>query len=145
MNFLSINIRGMRVDGKAGWSRNLRKRYAVDFLGFQESQVSRLSFRDLVNFWGDGSLDFDVMDPHGRSGGIVNMWNPKVFKKLSSFKQRHFVVTTGSLVSDGTVLNVFNVYAPQRAGAKKRLWEDLAGHIRGCSGLIVLMGDFNAV
>ncbi|KAJ0537080.1 putative Endonuclease/exonuclease/phosphatase superfamily [Helianthus annuus] len=33
----------------------------------------------------------------------------------------------------------------KRAGAKKRLWEDLARVIRACQGMMVLLGDFNAV
>lgn len=145
MNMLSINIRGMGVEGKAGWVRGLRNRYGVEFIGLQESQVSGLSKSELRYFWGDGGLECDVVDAFGRSGGLVNIWNPKLFQKHMALQNQNFLATTGTLVADGSVLNIFNVYAPQRAGAKKRLWDDLAGVIRGCQGMVILMGDFNAV
>ena len=86
MNMLSINVRGMRVGGKAAWSKGLRKRYDVDFISLQEIQVSGVSLGEVSAFWGYGGLDFDVVDASGRSGGMINVWNSKVFIKLLLFR-----------------------------------------------------------
>ena len=45
MNFLSVNIRGIRVEKKEAWIRNLKECNGVSFLMFQETQAG-----DLGNF-----------------------------------------------------------------------------------------------
>ena len=80
----------------------------------------------------------------GNSGGLVNGWNTRKFKKLKSVEDRNFLITTGVLIEDGTVINFVNVYAPQKVRDKRLLWERL----KGCmlvDKLWVFMGDFNSV
>ena len=73
------------------------------------------------------------------------MWNPKKFKKVLSLEDRNFILTSGSLAEAGTILNVVNVYAPQKVGEKRALWDRLKGVMRGRLGLWIFLGDFNAV
>ena len=76
----------------------MRKKFAVDFIGLQETHVSGMSSSEVSSLWGCGGLEFDSVDAVGRSGGLVNMWNGKVFKKTASVKGRYFLLTTGILV-----------------------------------------------
>ncbi|KAI7756053.1 hypothetical protein M8C21_019782 [Ambrosia artemisiifolia] len=139
------NHSALILEAIQGWVRKLRKQFGVDFLGVQETKVSGVVLQDLVPLWGDGGLEFDAVDAVGLSGGLVTMWNPKVFRKTSVTKHRNFVAVSGVLVGDGTMVTLINIYAPQRSGAKRVLWAELARLLRGGSGMFVLMGDFNVV
>lgn len=145
MNFLSFNVRGIGGDGKAGFMRNLVDKHGVGFLAIQETHLSSFGMFDLHSVWGRDVFDFDIVDAAGRSGGLINVWNPKVFKKTSSLSNRNFLLTSGYMVADGSVLNCVNIYAPQKLGDKRALLNSLAGFISGLEGLVIIMGDFNAV
>ncbi|XP_022014905.1 uncharacterized protein LOC110914421 [Helianthus annuus] len=128
-----------------GRVRQLRSRNCVDFLAIQETHLDDVSRFDFHNIWGNEGLDFEVVEATGRSGGMFNVWNPKVFKKDNSIKNRNFLITTGYLVEDGTRLNCVNIYAPQKLGEKRELWVLLKGILIDMEGMVILMGDFNAV
>ncbi|KAF5807675.1 putative RNA-directed DNA polymerase [Helianthus annuus] len=52
---------------------------------------------------------------------------------------------TGKLKGSNKVVNVVDVYAPQRVIAKQSLWAEIAGIMEHNIGLWVVAGDFNAV
>lgn len=145
MNFLSSNIKGIRVAGKPSWVKGLIVKFGVDFLVIQETMISRDGSFDFHRVWGRNDLDFDMVEASGRSGGLANLWNPKKFSKTSDLKDRNFLVTSGFLVEDGTFINVVNIYAPQKTVQKRDLWDRLRGVINEKPGLWILLGDFNAV
>ncbi|PWA44356.1 RNA-directed DNA polymerase, eukaryota, Reverse transcriptase zinc-binding domain protein [Artemisia annua] len=74
---------------------------------------------------GRNDYEVDVVEVTGRSGGLINLWNPKKFKKFLSMQNTNFLMTSGSLIEDGTVLNVVNIYAPQKITQKRALWDSL--------------------
>ncbi|XP_021971684.1 uncharacterized protein LOC110866841 [Helianthus annuus] len=86
-----------------------------------------------------------MVDASGRSGGLINMWNPKIFRKISADSDSNYLLTSGFLVEDGSQLNVLNVYAPQNVVAKRNLWGKLKAIINGTQGMWIVLGDFNAV
>lgn len=67
------------------------------------------------------------------------------FTKVSSVEDRNFLVTSGTLVEDGSAINFVNVYAPQKANQKKLLWDRLIGLLQAGEGMWVFIGDFNSV
>ena len=118
MNFLSTNIKGVRVVGKSSWVKGMVENYGIDFLAFQETLVSRVGGFDFSRMWGSSDFQSDVVEASGRSGGLANLWNPKKFTKTSDERDTNFIVTSGILVKDGTLLNVINIYAPQKTTQK---------------------------
>ncbi|KAJ0587120.1 putative Endonuclease/exonuclease/phosphatase superfamily [Helianthus annuus] len=145
MNFLSINVRGLGVAGKQGWVKVLRSKHGVDFVALQETKVSDIRRFDGSKCWGKGDYDCDSVEASGRSGGLINIWNTKVFTKNSVVTDTNFLLTSGFLVEDGSPLNVLNVYALQKVVAKRALWDKLKEVIGKFPGLWVILGDFNAV
>ncbi|KAJ0859518.1 putative endonuclease/exonuclease/phosphatase [Helianthus annuus] len=87
----------------------------------------------------------DHVPANGRSGGIVSMWDPSVFKVHDSIKHSNFLLTMGVLKGSNKAVNIINVYAPQKVTQKKALWDDIGGVVGSCSGWWVVLGDFNAV
>ncbi|PWA75817.1 RNA-directed DNA polymerase, eukaryota, Nucleotide-binding alpha-beta plait domain protein [Artemisia annua] len=145
MNVMSINIRGMgRVD-KAGWISNVRVANEVCFVMFQESQLVSMQNVNLDRFWGRGEYEAEWVEATGRSGGIVSMWDKKVFQKLSVLKHRNILVVHGIIKSNGMKVGMVNVYAPQKIDDKRVVWKELERIIRQDSSLWIVGGDFNCV
>lgn len=51
MNYLSLNIRGIRGSSKKTWVQNIKKESNVNFLMLQESMVDVVAQKDVVGFW----------------------------------------------------------------------------------------------
>ncbi|GJZ41466.1 RNA-directed DNA polymerase, eukaryota [Tanacetum coccineum] len=81
----------------------------------------------------------------GKSGGILCVWDPNAFKKLNSTASDYFVMIQGNWVSNGKLLLIISVYAPQELSEKKSLWDYLCHVIDNWKGSVIIMGDFNEV
>ncbi|XP_022003075.1 uncharacterized protein LOC110900496 [Helianthus annuus] len=81
----------------------------------------------------------------GRSGGLVSIWDPNLFRAQGMSKDRNFLHIWGQLVGSNLIINIINVYAPQRVSDKKVLWSALSEVINSGNGMWVLLGDFHAV
>ena len=145
MNFISINVRGIGVEGKTGWVRRLKEANGISFMAIQEMQCGNIGRYDYSRLWGREDVETVVVEPSGRSGGLVNLWNPKVFIKEAELLDKKNLLTSGRLVEDGLLLNILNVYAPQNVVEKRVLWEKIKGVMRDRQGWWVLLGDFNVV
>ncbi|XP_021984853.1 uncharacterized protein LOC110880685 [Helianthus annuus] len=135
----------MGVEGKAGWCRNLRKEHEINFMLIQESLCMGIEDKVLESFWGRGDFGFEVVDPTGRSGGLFTMWDCNFFDFSSVIKDRFFLLISGTLKGSGEIVNVLNIYAPQKSTEKRRLWDTLVRVISSNEGLWILGGDFNSV
>ncbi|XP_035845293.1 uncharacterized protein LOC118491546 [Helianthus annuus] len=87
----------------------------------------------------------DFVSSVGMSGGILCIWDPRMFEVLSVVKNRYFLLLAGKLKGSGIALNVDNVYAPQSVSAKQVVWNELLVAMEDFTGLWVVGGDFNAV
>ncbi|XP_035838746.1 uncharacterized protein LOC118486418 [Helianthus annuus] len=147
MNFLSLNIRGLGegVKNKAGWVKEIKRENGIDFMALQEIQFSDISGIEFEKFWGTGKFEMDHVPAVGRSGGVVSLWDPSVFKVHDSIKHPNFLLTMGVIKGINRAINIINVYAPQKVPLKKALWEDIGVVLGSYTGWWVIMGDFNAV
>ena len=145
MIFLSLNIRGIGVEGKCGWVRKLKTENGVSVLALQETRTGNVGVSEMRRFWGTGDMETESVDARGRSGGLVTVWDPKKFSKCRVEVHRNFILVSGFLKDDDSKLNILNVYAPQKLQEKKNLWNLLLGVMRICQGMWCCLGDFNAV
>nr|XP_043629855.1 uncharacterized protein LOC122601151 [Erigeron canadensis] len=145
MNCLSLNIRGVRGVGKGNWVRSIKNKEGVSFIALQEIQASGVFEETFRGFWGIKSMEFEVVEPCGRSGGLVSMWDPIVFKKIDCIKHNNFLILKGKIKEIEDVVFEVNVYAPQNSNDKRNLWNSFSTIIGGESGVWLIMGDFNTV
>lgn len=145
MNFLSLNIRGMGEDHKVSWIRRLRSVHNLSFIAIQETQILDAEHIDVVACWGSSEVDVSRINSYGRSGGLLNLWDARLFKSLEIISSRHYLINIGSLVGVQKPVIFANVYGPQLVADKARLWKELKEIIETKDGVWVLMGDFNAV
>nr|KAJ0222973.1 hypothetical protein LSAT_V11C200055230 [Lactuca sativa] len=110
----------------------------------EETHVANLSRDDVTGCWGNIYVEFEIVLPQGKSGGLLCMWDPKSFLKSNVVSSRYFLAISGKWMGIPGNTTLVNVYAPQSITDKRKLWEELL-HIKNFDGIWVFFGDFNAV
>ncbi|XP_022030523.1 uncharacterized protein LOC110931438 [Helianthus annuus] len=111
--------------------REVIKQNRVCLAAIQETKLGNSPEFQVRSIWGRRPVEFDWVVADGRSGGLLTMWNPGFFKRISSVKHRNFLVVSGLVA--------------QRLGAKRELWSIISDTMESLNGWWVIMGDFNAV
>ncbi|KAJ0535737.1 putative RNA-directed DNA polymerase [Helianthus annuus] len=144
---VGIVLNGFEDQGerKASWIRGLKTSHGIHFLGIQESKLGENSNFQLSRLWGRSVFASEQVCSEGRSGGLVSMWNPTVFRHSQVVKNRYYLIVTGTLIATSEVINVTNVYAPNDAVVRRSLWAELAHLKESMQGMWVMLGDFNDV
>ncbi|XP_076954451.1 uncharacterized protein LOC143628884 [Bidens hawaiensis] len=145
MNYMSININGIGDERKSRWIKGLKKEHDIQFLSIQETKLVNSSSYQVSKFWGPTEFKYDYVNAAGRSGGIMCIWDPKLFCRLSVIKDQNFLVVSGSIADRSELFNMVNVYSPQSLSEKQILWENLVNIRNSSPGVWVFMGDFNEV
>ncbi|KAD6455081.1 hypothetical protein E3N88_09787 [Mikania micrantha] len=141
----TIAVGGWVARTKVDWIKSLKLRFKIHFLAIQETHLVDTAKVPLHKIWGNYFLDFDYVNARGRSGGVLSVWNPKIFSKLGVEKGDNFLLVYGTMVGCDEQINIVNVYAPQDAVGKRALWESLGGLMDAFPGMWIFMGDFNVV
>ena len=81
MNFLSLNIRGVGVVGKASWVKGMVENFGVDFLAIQESMLTDDSRFDFGRLWGRDDLRLMLLRRRVDRGGWQICGTPKNSRK----------------------------------------------------------------
>ncbi|XP_021980064.1 uncharacterized protein LOC110876195 [Helianthus annuus] len=145
MNYLTANIRGAGDSLKAEHIKELKKQNNINFIAVQETQFMDSAKLQVKIFWGSSIFESDYVNASGRSGGLLNIWDPNIFVRKSSVSNRFFLATLGELTNGGEKINVVNIYAPHDNNLKKELWLEISELIDSYSGSWILLGDFNCV
>nr|GEW04330.1 RNA-directed DNA polymerase, eukaryota [Tanacetum cinerariifolium] len=142
---LSLNIQGLDQSAKKNWIRELNLKYKVSFVAIQETKVEKIDLFSLRNLWGNFSYDYAFSPSVGYSGGLLCIWDPKLFSKDSVTISDSFVAIRGTWSSSSTKLLIVSAYAPQDLSERKTLWEYISHLIDQWDGECVILGDFNEV
>ncbi|XP_021991989.1 uncharacterized protein LOC110888790 [Helianthus annuus] len=145
MNYLSTNIRGAGNSLKAVHIKELKKQNNINFIAIQETQFTDSAKLQVKSFWGNSLFESEYVNASGRSGGLLNIWDPNLFACISSVHNRFFLASLGELVNGREKLNIVNIYAPHDNNLKKELWNDLINLMESHTGAWILLGDFNCV
>lgn len=86
-----------------------------------------------------------AVDSVGRSGGLVCLWDPKIFQKTDVILDRRFIWIVGKIKGVDEAINMVNIYGPHDPAMKKTLWQKLLDLRSVHAGLWILLGDFNTV
>nr|XP_043619855.1 uncharacterized protein LOC122591669 [Erigeron canadensis] len=148
MNFLSLNIRGTKVSGKASWVQKLNLDHRINFLCIQETHCLDETCLNPRSLWGNQRFQFEFSPStgrEGRSGGITSIWDPFFFSLSNLIKTTHYLITSGLINGVDSPCNILNLYAPQDQHAKQLVWDEITSHLSNTQGLWILLGDFNEV
>ncbi|KAL8488622.1 hypothetical protein ACS0TY_024783 [Phlomoides rotata] len=146
MKVMSYNVRGLgqrmkRMDVKQKIIQN-----RIEFCCIQESKIEEMEEKIGNDLWYNKEYDWVWREAEGRSGGIISIWNRKVFTKSSAWHMRGMLVVNGIWLEDGEQVMIINVYAPCAPAEKEKLWDAITivlqqnEDVRTC-----VVGDFNAI
>ncbi|KAJ0539673.1 putative RNA-directed DNA polymerase [Helianthus annuus] len=100
---------------------------------------------DIDRYWGRSGWAKEAVNPTGRSGGLLCVWDPGLFCLSSVVKDPNFLLLVGRVKGCSMEVCILNIYAPQKSADKRALWQRLLVEKAGRNGLWVLLGDFNVV
>nr|GEW67058.1 RNA-directed DNA polymerase, eukaryota, reverse transcriptase zinc-binding domain protein [Tanacetum cinerariifolium] len=140
-----INAQGLAHKAKKRWVDELCNKNKVNFLSLQETKMKTVDNFCIKNCWGNFSFEFECGPSLGNSGGILYVWNPRMFRKHNSMISDYFVAIQGDWISNAKKYLIISVYAPKEFSKKRMLWSYLNHVIDSWSGETILMGDFNKV
>ncbi|GJZ43946.1 RNA-directed DNA polymerase, eukaryota, reverse transcriptase zinc-binding domain protein [Tanacetum coccineum] len=136
---------GLTQKAKKDWVKELCVSNKVNFLTLQETKMESIELFDIKRCWGNFVFDYVYSNSVGSSGGILCVWDTNSFKKINATISDYFIMIRGNRVSNGKLLLVISVYAPQELIEKKMLWDYLGHVIDSWKGEVIIMGDFNDV
>ncbi|GJZ88370.1 RNA-directed DNA polymerase, eukaryota [Tanacetum coccineum] len=142
---------GYKMDGclaqkaKKDWVKELCIKNKVNFLALQETKMENVDNFCIKNCWGNLFFEFVCSPSVGNSGGILCVWDPRMFRKQNSTVSDYFVAIQGVWIPNAKKCLIISVYAPQEVSEKRMLWSYLNHVIDNWSGETIIMGDFNEV
>lgn len=119
--------------------------YKLSFIGIQETQLADADNINVANCWGSDQWDAYKVHATGRSGGLINIWDPLVFTSIDVIKSRYCLINIGNWVGIDKPVILANIYGPQAIPKKEKPWVDLLNLMERRKGIWLILGDFNAV
>nr|GEX61101.1 RNA-directed DNA polymerase, eukaryota [Tanacetum cinerariifolium] len=111
----------------------------------QETKLESLELFNIKRCWGNFNFDHVYSPSVGNSGGILCVWDPRVFCKDNSTVSDYFVMVRGEWIQNGKMILIISIYAPQELSEKKMIWDYLSLVIGNWQGDVIIMRDFNEV
>ncbi|GJV55438.1 RNA-directed DNA polymerase, eukaryota [Tanacetum coccineum] len=144
---------GYKMDGrrisaqkaKKDWVKEICNKHKVNFLSIQETKMETIDNFGVKHCWGNYSFEYVCGPSVGNSGGILCVWDSRMFRKHNSTISDYFVAIQGDWIPNAKKYLIISVYAPQDISEKRMLWSYLNHMIDSWSGEIIIMGDFNEV
>ncbi|GKC15035.1 RNA-directed DNA polymerase, eukaryota [Tanacetum coccineum] len=91
------------------------------------------------------SLNCNGLGSLGASGGILTMWDSRVFNLENKTNDSNFLAVMGSWAGSSSKVGLLNIYAPQASALKEQLWSSIEAIVNAKEIIWILFGDFNVV
>ncbi|GJV77241.1 RNA-directed DNA polymerase, eukaryota [Tanacetum coccineum] len=129
---------------KEGRQMNLDAHVSIACKKALKQEVPICKIDDVVK--GEQTMGYNMDGPSvGNSGGILCVWDPRMFRKQKQHVSDTNVAIQGVWIPNAKKCLIISVYAPQEVSEKKMLWSYLNHVIDNWSGETIIMGDFNEV
>ncbi|GJU68923.1 putative RNA-directed DNA polymerase [Tanacetum coccineum] len=145
MKGICLNCNGLGADNKRSWVKDLIESESLIFFGIQETKIDVVDSPLICSLWPRSFIDFAFCSSHGASGGILTMWDSRIFSIDSKFENRNFLGVVGTWMGINVKVGLLNIYAPQSPSLKDQLWSDMENLINAIDAVWIIFGDFNVV
>ncbi|GJW09362.1 RNA-directed DNA polymerase, eukaryota [Tanacetum coccineum] len=123
MNFLSLNVQGLGNKAKQGWIQELNIRHRVNLVSIHETKMDNMDLFTIKKLWVNATFDYAFSPSIGYFGGILCVWDPRLFVKDYSLDSDSFLVVSGIWSPTSTKLLIISVYAPHDLNERRMLWD----------------------
>ena len=121
----SWNVRGLNNPRKRLVCKNLLKEWKCDIVCHQETKVASLDTAFVRSLWGSPFIDWVSLDVVQSLGGVLLIWDKRVFEKLDVIVGQFSASVLLRGVVDDFVWACTGVYGPNDDGQRSYLWEEL--------------------
>ncbi|GJW47016.1 RNA-directed DNA polymerase, eukaryota [Tanacetum coccineum] len=111
----------------------------VNFLELQETKMENMEIFSVKMCRGNFAFDYVHGDSVGNSGGIMCVWDPNSFRKISVTVSDYFILIRGVWLKTENDLLIVAVYAPHDLKDKRMLWDYLVHEITKWHGEVVII------
>ncbi|GKD72848.1 transposon TX1 uncharacterized, partial [Tanacetum coccineum] len=127
------------------WIRSVIKAKQPDVIGLQETKSGVIDATWIEDLWGDSGYGYSQLHAVGNSGGILVIWDLRVFTCKKAIGGERFIAVKGSW--KGKIEEVFLVciYGPHVSRQKMSLWDRLSSLMNRWDGAWCIFGDLNVV
>lgn len=80
---------------------------------------------DIVGCSSSNNYAFEAVNPTGRLGGLIFIWNPTLFANINSITSMYYIAIVGHWKGFPGITIVVNVYAPKSITSKRAFWAEL--------------------
>ncbi|PWA48451.1 hypothetical protein CTI12_AA490920 [Artemisia annua] len=92
---ISLNIRGIGVEGKLGWIKSIIKEEKPSVIGLQETKCGIVDEFWVEEVWGNRCFGFTQLTSNGNSGGIILIWDANTFCCKEAMGDERFIAVKG--------------------------------------------------
>ncbi|GMI68779.1 hypothetical protein HRI_000547200 [Hibiscus trionum] len=145
IKILSWNVRGL---GRAEKMRNVSKVLVENSLNvvlLQETKLKEVSWGVKRRLCVSNLDGIEVAPSKGAIGGLVSIWDKKVFICEKSIVQDRLIILVGAIQAVGLKCGIINLYTPNDQAERERFFEYVTGLIASLEIPIVMGGDFNTI
>nr|GEV90749.1 hypothetical protein [Tanacetum cinerariifolium] len=114
---------------KRDWIKEIIAKNSLLFVGIQETKIETLDDSLIRYLWPNNFTAFVANGSMGASGGILTMWDSRVFLMELNVIDSNFVGVIGSWVGVSNRIGLINVYSPQASLQKGSLWLSIEAFI----------------
>ncbi|GJT38939.1 reverse transcriptase domain, reverse transcriptase zinc-binding domain protein [Tanacetum coccineum] len=76
---ITLNVRGIRVEGKLRWIKSIIRDECPDVIGLQETKSGSIEESWMEEGWGNRNFRYCKLDSNDTSGGIILIWDVNIF------------------------------------------------------------------
>ncbi|GJT27084.1 RNA-directed DNA polymerase, eukaryota, reverse transcriptase zinc-binding domain protein [Tanacetum coccineum] len=106
MKMISINVRVMGEYGKKDWIRSIIKDERPDVIGLQETKCGVVDDLWIEDIWGGQGYGYSQLPANGNSGGIIVIWDTRIFVCNEAVEDERFIMVKGSWKGKNGEVNI---------------------------------------
>ncbi|GKD02121.1 RNA-directed DNA polymerase, eukaryota [Tanacetum coccineum] len=133
------------IGQQKNWVRDISSCDEPVFFGIQESKLEDVDHFLIRSLWPRSHVDWAFSSSIGASGGIITMWDSRVFMLDQKISNRNFLGLIGTWRGQTSKIGLLNVYSPQSSSLKEQLWLSIEEVISMSDVIWIVFGDFNVV
>ncbi|XP_070047419.1 uncharacterized protein [Nicotiana tomentosiformis] len=145
VNIISWNVRGLNRIRKRRVINSLILRWKTEIICFQESKLEGDIREKVKELWGNRWVKFAQLQASGTRGGIVVMWDGRMWKGKVCCVGAHTITCKFSGKTQDYSWHLSAVYAPNNRRKREEVWWELASARGLFDGPWVVCRNFNTV